>query len=199
MKVRDSGMPGRAYWDSFFDAECVIRSLFGPVPCAGDVLEFGCGYGTFSLPAARYCSGLLTALDIESELVTDLRERAERAGIENLQAIQRDFIAEGAGIDPQSQAHVMIYNLLHLERPVELLREARRVLRPGGRLSVIHWRVDIPTPRGPALDIRPAPRQVRGWIGAAGFDAVRDVNLSDCCDYHYGVVAQRPLGAEGRN
>ena len=31
----------------------------------GDVVEFGCGYGTFTIPAAQLIEGKLIALDIE--------------------------------------------------------------------------------------------------------------------------------------
>lgn len=192
MKIRDSGMPEQDYWDSFFDAKCIIHKLFGAQPSEGDVLEFGCGYGTFTLPASRYCGGTLTALDIEPDLVKALRARAAESGADNIAVVRRDFISDGAGVSAQSQSHVMIYNLLHLEDPLTLLKEAFRVLQPGGRLSVIHWRIDIPTPRGPALAIRPAPRQVRSWIEQAQFESVRDINLTDCCDYHYGIVALKP-------
>jgi ubiquinone/menaquinone biosynthesis C-methylase UbiE len=85
----------------------------------------------------------------------------------------------------------MVYNLLHLEEPVALLHEACRVLQPGGRLSVIHWRRDIPTPRGPSLAIRPTPGQCKEWIAAAGFHRIQDVDISACCPYHFGLVALR--------
>jgi ubiquinone/menaquinone biosynthesis C-methylase UbiE len=85
----------------------------------------------------------------------------------------------------------MIYNLLHIEQPVALLKEAHRVLERGGKVSVIHWRSDLPTPRGPSLAIRPTPEQCKVWLTAAGFQTIQDVNLNDCCQYHFGIVAQR--------
>ena len=38
-----------------------------------------------------------------------------------------------------------------------LLREARRVLEPGGLLGVMHWNYDPATPRGPSMDIGSPP------------------------------------------
>lgn len=191
MKVRDSGMPAPDYWNSFFDVECMLGQLFGELPLAGDVVEFGCGYGTFTLPAAKLTLGAFTALDIEPQLIERLRQLATGQKLDNIRPRLRDFVAEGSGLRARSQQHAMIYNLLHLEAPVALLREAWRVLVPGGRLSVIHWRCDIPTPRGPALEIRPTPAQCRGWLEAVGFCDIEDVDLSACCAYHYGLVATR--------
>ncbi len=34
---------------------------------SGDVVDFGCGYGTFTVPAARITSGTIRALDIDAE------------------------------------------------------------------------------------------------------------------------------------
>jgi len=87
----------------------------------------------------------------------------------------------------------MIYNLLHLATPKKLLREAFRVLMPGGTLSIIHWRSDIPTPRGPALDIRPTPEQCSQWMRDTGFQDLRQVNLSAYCPYHFGITASKIL------
>ena len=182
-------MPDRAYWNGFFDAECVVHALLGPRPVHGDVLELGCGYGTFSFAAARHVEGSLRALDIEADLVSELALDAARQGLDNVHAEQRDFIVRGTGVDDQSQAHVMIYNLLHLEDPLSLLGEAHRVLRSGGQLSIIHWRSDIETPRGPPLEIRPTPEQCREWLLASGFEEVRQPDLSRCCDYHFGMTA----------
>ncbi len=70
-----------------------------------------------------------------------------------------------------------------------LLREAYRVLTPGGVLGVMHWNHDPATPRGPALDIRPKPEQCRDWAVAAGFESLEGV--IDLPPYHYGLVFRR--------
>lgn len=191
MKARESGMPEEAYWQSFFAAEAALDQLLQPLESADEIVEFGCGYGTFTLPAARRTTGHLTALDIEPTMVAAVAAKAAAAGLNNVHAVQRDFVLEGTGLADGSQAHAMVFNLLHLEDPLALLREARRVLRPGGEISVIHWRTDIPTPRGPSLSIRPTAEQCTGWLQEAGFTGVQQVGLGDSCPYHYGLLAWR--------
>jgi SAM-dependent methyltransferase len=191
MKGRESGMPDEDYWATFFDAEKGVARLLGEDDASGDIVEFGCGYGTFTFPAARYATGALTTFDIEPEMVDRVRQKASEAGLANIRAEVRDFVADGTGLPDGSQSHAMIYNILHLENPLALLAEARRVLRDGGKLSVMHWRSDIPTPRGPSLEIRPTPEQCRGWIEEAGFANVRRIDLEDCCRYHFALVASR--------
>ena len=190
MKGRESGMPDEAYWASFFEAETTIDSLLGP-SVEGNVIEFGCGYGSFTVPAARRTAGYVTALDIEPEMVDCVRQKAVACNLSNIQAEVRDFVAHGTGVATGSQAHAMIFNLLHLEQPVDLLREAYRTLQDGGVLSVIHWRSDIPTPRGPSLAIRRTPEQCREWIAEAGFRAIESVDLQSCCPFHFGLLAKR--------
>ena len=68
MKTRESGMPDESMWTDFFDAEAVLRKL-GLTSSCGDVVDFGCGYGTFTVPVARMISGTVHALDIEPEMV----------------------------------------------------------------------------------------------------------------------------------
>ena len=191
MKGRESGMPDEAYWASFFDADVAIGHLLGQRGIQGNVLEFGCGYGTFTLPAARRITGLVTALDIEPAMVEGVRRKAATFKLPNIRAEVRDFVGHGACVEDRSQAHAMIFNLLHLEQPVALLREAYRTLQDGGVLSVIHWRSDILTPRGPALDIRPTPEQCRVWIAEAGFHAIEAVDLHSSCPFHFGLLARR--------
>ncbi len=191
MRVRDSGMPDESYWNSFFDAECMIKKLFGIAGCKGNVVEFGCGYGTFTFPAAKHSQGAISAYDIQPELIEQLQEKSEERSLTNIQAKVRDFIADDTGLDSQSQTHAMIYNLLHLENPVGLLSEAYRVLVVGGKLSVVHWKSDIATPRGPSLEIRPTPEQCKTWIKDAGFRSIQGVDLRECCPFHFGVIAYR--------
>ena len=190
MKGRESGMPDEDYWASFFDADEAVDRLLGPAEVQGNVIEFGCGYGSFTVPAARRTTGQVIALDIEPEMVEIVLQKTVVCDLPNIQAEVRDFVAHGTGVAASSQTHAMIFNLLHLEQPVSLLREAYRTLQDGGVLSVIHWRSDIQTPRGPSLAIRPTPEQCRVWMAEAGFRAIESVDLQSCCPFHFGLLAR---------
>lgn len=56
MKVRDSGMPHEEMWDGFFEPAKVLAT-FGLDRGVQDLVEFGCGYGTFTLAVAAIASG----------------------------------------------------------------------------------------------------------------------------------------------
>jgi SAM-dependent methyltransferase len=190
MKGRESGMPEASYWQTFFNPTCILERL-GCVGGCGDVVEFGCGYGTFALPAARLVAGQVFALDIEPDLVAETGRRAAAEGLSNLVAEVRDFVASGCGRPDGSVGYTLLFNILHIEDPVGLLREARRVLAPGGTAAIIHWRTDVPTPRGPSPDIRPTAEQCRAWGEAAGLEFERYESLC-CCSWHWGMVMRRP-------
>lgn len=191
MKGRESGMPAEEYWNSFFDADCVLSKLDCAEPC-GDCIEFGCGYGLFSKSAARKISGTLHTWDIDPAMIAITQRRMIEAGVANFQVEQRDFLAEGCGRPDQSADYAMLFNILHIDEPVSLLREAYRVLAPGGKAGIIHWNYDATTPRGPSMNIRPRPEHCRLWAEEAGFEFLRYEPLA-CCEYHYGLVVQRPF------
>lgn len=184
-------MPEEQYWQSFFDAECVVEQL-GCASAVGETtVEFGSGYGTFTLAVARRSAGAVVAFDIESALVALVSDKARAEGLANVRVEQRDFVTTGSGLSDCSATHAMLFNILHIENPVALLREAWRVVKPGGVVSVIHWNYDPATPRGPSMEIRPRPDDCRAWAEAAGLVFLRDVDLSACCPHHYGMLFKR--------
>lgn len=191
MKGRESGMPDETYWASFFNPKGILDRLLITHNDGCNLIEFGCGYGTFTLPAASRTRGQVTALDIEPEMVNLVNLRAREASAANVRAEIRDFIEHGTGVEDGSQGHAMVFNLLHVEQPLALLREACRTLQPGGIVSIIHWRSDIETPRGPPLAIRPKPEQCAAWLSEAGFTSVVHVALGSAAPYHFGLLAQR--------
>lgn len=189
-KVRESDMPPLELWEGFFDPAGVLKAL-GCGDAPGDVVEFGCGYGTFTIAAARRISGKIYAADIEPLMVSETRKRAAGAGVNNVIVETRDFLAEGCGRPNGSASFVMLFNILHLDDPVKLLREAHRVLRVGGVLGVIHWRTDIETPRGPSPGMRPSPAQGRAWAESAGLRWLASPDLPHA-RWHWGMTLERP-------
>ena len=189
MKIRDSGMPDQQTWEGFFDAPQILRRLAFSAE-SGDVADFGCGYGTFSIAAAQLTSRTVHAFDVDPQLLATTASEARRLGLHNLHTIERDFVSEGTGLPDASEGYAMLFNILHAEDAAGLLREAFRVLRPTGVLAVIHWIHDARTPRGPPLSIRPLPEACSGWARQVGFV------LEECPvplpPYHYGLVARKP-------
>jgi SAM-dependent methyltransferase len=154
-----------------------------------DVLDFGCGYGLFTVAAAARTKGIVYAIDLEPEMIAATSRNAEPRGIANLRAICRDFSAAGTGLPDCSIGYAMLFNILHAERPLSLLKEAYRVLKPNGKVAVMHWVYDASTPRGPDLSIRPRPKQVINWLVESGFEVTRP--FVPLPPYHFGAVGTR--------
>jgi len=187
MKTRESGMPEESTWDGFFKPVEVLQAL-GLSRDMRRVVDFGSGYGTFSLPAAGMIDGEVIGLDIEPDLIELCQTKARQAGLDNARFACRDFVTDGSGLEDRSVDCVMLFNILHAEQPEILLNEARRILAPGGTLAVMHWNYDATTPRGPSMAIRPRPEDCRQWAEDTGFASLSPtISLPP---WHYGFTAK---------
>ena len=189
MKVRESSMPVEEQWDSFFKPQAILKRL-GLSKSTKDVADFGSGYGTFAIPAAQMISGRVYALDIEPLMVETVQSKIEELGLNNVSSILRDFVSEGSGLSDCSVDFVFLFNILHQEEPVSLLEEAYRILNPNGKVVIIHWKYDPNTPRGPPLNMRPKPEQIRKWAEVAGFTFQKQLYLKP---YHYALILMKKV------
>src|SRR3989344_2657681 len=116
MKVRESGMPEEETWQEFFSPDSILKTM-----CIGnrikDVVDFGCGYGTFTIPTAKIVSGKVYAIDIEPEMVKETERKARENKLGNVKTILRDFVSEGSGLKDESVDYVMLFNILHTDKP----------------------------------------------------------------------------------
>lgn len=190
MKTRESGMPPEEMWQEYFEPQTILKKLGLNEQC-GSVLELGCGYGTFTIPAAQTIWGTVYALDIDPEMLATTRAKVKAADIDNVELRQRDFAVDGSGLPDGSVAYVMLFNILHADERLALLKEAWRVLAVDGKLAVIHWNYDPATPRGPSMSIRPRPEECRSWAEQVGFVLLPPGQM-DLPPYHYGFVFQKP-------
>lgn len=182
-------MPVEEQWDCFFKPRAILEQL-GIDKKTKDVADFGSGYGTFTIPAAEMISGKVYALDIEPSMTSLVEKKAKKHNLKNVLALLRDFISEGSGLSDSSVDFVMLFNILHLEKPTDLLREVYRILKPGGKVSVIHWNYDPNTPRGPPMNIRPKPEQIRSWAESVGFVFEKQLDLKP---YHYALILNKKV------
>lgn len=185
MKTRESGMPDEKMWETFFDPDFILDHL-GVSNVVGNIVDVACGYGTFTIPAARRTQGTVYAIDIDAGMIKVTREKVEQSGLKNIIVVQRDFVTEGTGLADSSCEHVLLFNLLHAKESPEIITEAKRILIPGGHVSVIHWIYDSKTPRGPSLEIRPKPEQIQAILKQSGFKLQGSVILLP--PWHYGLV-----------
>jgi ubiquinone/menaquinone biosynthesis C-methylase UbiE len=102
------------------------------------VLEYGCGAGSFTIPAARLVGdeGLVYAVDIHPLAIKMVEKRARKEGLANVRTILTD---RDTGLSDESVDVVLLYDTLHLVGDKQaLLAELHRVLEPGGFLSADH-------------------------------------------------------------
>jgi SAM-dependent methyltransferase len=159
-----------------------------PAGCA--VLEAGCGVGAQTVPLVRNSPGAqITCLDISAASLAEAAARVQAACLHSPQFRQGDL--QNLPFADGSFDHAFVcFVLEHLPDPAAALIELRRVLRPGGSLTVvegdhgstlfhpddpaarhaIHCQVALQRAAGGDADIG---RRLYPLLSGAGFGAVR--------------------------
>jgi ubiquinone/menaquinone biosynthesis C-methylase UbiE len=181
-------MPTEDIWSDFFNVDLIISELQISSKIS-DLVEIGCGYGTFTIPSAKIIKGIVYTFDIEKEMLDIVKQKLANENIHNVNLDQRDVLTQKTGLADNSIDYVMLFNILHHESPIDFINEAHRILKPKGKIGILHWRSDISTPRGPDLTIRPKPEQILQWIDKLKFKIDKEPVVIE--PYHYGLVISK--------
>jgi ubiquinone/menaquinone biosynthesis C-methylase UbiE len=157
--------------------EDTIRAALGDKPVRA-LLDLGTGTGRMlELFAPDIERGL--GLDLSLDMLALARARLDRAGIRNCSVRQGDIY--DLALPRDSFDVVIIHQVLHfLDDSGRAIREAVRVLRPGGRLLVVDFAPhDLEFLREEHAHRRLgfAPEMVTQWLEAAGLDMLRQETL----------------------
>ncbi|HKI77489.1 MAG TPA: methyltransferase domain-containing protein [Ignavibacteriaceae bacterium] len=181
-------MPEEKIWANFFDVEEILDAL-EINDRVNNLIEFGFGYGTFTIPSSKRINGTLYAFDIEKALTENLTAKLKLNNIRNVKLLNKDFISEGSGLQNEEADYVMLFNILHAEESPAILNESFRILKTGAKVGVIHWNYDPTTPRGPGMHIRPKPEELKSLLVKSAFSIIK--YPLDFPPYHYGILAQK--------
>ena len=99
------------------------------------VLDVGCANGAHTVVAARQCASV-SGMDHDARQLAIARRTARDRGIANVQFFEWDVTRRFPFADAAFDAALFLDVIEHLHPRVAVLREIRRVLRPGGRLLV---------------------------------------------------------------
>jgi len=106
--------------------------------CKGQaVLDFGCGLGTYTIPAAELVGtkGRVYALDVSRKAFDKMQKKAERKGLRNIVRIDSD--SEKMPLEDETVDVMMLIDVLQeIEDRDALFDEACRILKPGGIVIV---------------------------------------------------------------
>jgi len=152
------------------------------------VIDFGCGPGYLTLPAAERAGAGSTVygVDVQAELLEVCRRRADDAGLRNVQTV---LSVDGAVPLPDGTAdRILISLVLHeIEDPIAFLLEARRLLAPKGSIAIIEL-VKREYPHGGPSGPRVSPEDVARFASNAGLVTGVPSALNE---HHYFMALHR--------
>ena len=146
---------------------------------SGDtVADVGAGTGYSSLPLAWAvgAEGKVYAVDAQAEMLAHLRQKLQEGSVSNVDLIHAE--AESTALPDACCSLVFLANVWHefADRSA-VLEEARRILKPRGRIAIIDWRPDVERENGPPLDHRLDASNAVNLLHSIGFDLVANVNV----------------------
>src|SRR3989339_1392481 len=150
--------------DDVFDVTQLLKRA--GVATGMSVADLGVGRtAVFSLTAARIVSktGKVFAADVVKDVLHIVETKAQEFGIENIITVWTDLELYGAAkriIDSSIDVAILANTLYQSQKKAEILREATRMLKPGGRLFILDWK-PIQTSFGPPIENRVHTEEIK--------------------------------------
>lgn len=171
---------------AFMDPVKIISSL--GIDRDNMVADFGSGAGYFAIPMAKAVlpRGKVYAIDILPSALDVLGKKAQFENVSNIILMQADLEKEHSTTIADSSVDIALTAniLFQMKNRANLFREAKRILKPNGKLVVIEW-APGKSIIGPADAERIDPDQVKVAAMIGGLKEIKQW-LPDA--YHYGFI-----------
>ena len=182
----DGSSPDFAPGEKFIDPDAIIKLL--NLPSGIVVADFGCGTGYFSLPIARQIGGkgIVYALDVLTDKLEVVESQAKTQGITNVLTKRVNLENKnGSKLEPDSMDWVILKDMLFQNKNKgQIMEEAKRVLKPGGKVLLIEWKKGD-TSIGPDIGLRMSIEEIKDMVQKSALGIDHEI---DAGNFHYGLI-----------
>ncbi len=172
-----------------FDLKSIVRQ-FG-LKEGMRVADLGSGSGYFTIEIAKVVGegGVVTAVDILDTALETIRARAVSEGVKNIRLVRANLEVIGStSLADDSQDFVLIKNVLFQnDGKLEIIKEAKRILRPDGRLTIIDWEKGTGG-FGPPDEYRTPKESILILANQEEFIYERNISIDM---YHFGLIFRK--------
>lgn len=173
----------------FLNPDSIISNL--NIEPSSKAADFGSGSGYFTLLLAKAVGqdGLVTAVDVLQEKLETIKSAAQAQGLLNINYVRANLeLAGSSGLADNSQDFTLLANILfQSQKKEDIVKEAHRVLKPGGMLAVIDW--DPVSTFGPKeAGWKVSKEAARDLVASLGFQLVKDLEVAS---NHWGLLFKK--------
>lgn len=153
------------------------------------VADLGCGsMAFFTLQAAKLVSdkGVVYAVDVLKDVLSSVESRSRQEGLYNIKTVWSDIEVVGATKIPEASLDyaLLVNTLFQTKKHKEVLMEAYRLLKSGGRLLLVEW-LTAGGPIGPTKEMRIGQDDTKRMAAEVGFKIEREFSAGK---NHYGII-----------
>ena len=149
--------------------------------------DFGSGSGGWAIPLAMLLKdGIVLAVDVQEGPLSALESKARLEGVSNIKKITGNVETKVLEIRESSCDIVLITDLLfQVDEKEEVFKEARRVLKPEGKVLVVEWSLD--SLLGPKAG-RVSEEEIKSISQRLGFKLEKEFTAGD---YHFALLFKK--------
>lgn len=130
------------------------------------VADIGAGTGYFTVRLAKSKAlPKVYASDVEPSMVTYIRERAAKEGLDNIIVVEAS--PDGPNLPEPVDLILIVNTYHHIGDRETYFRKLATSLRPGAQVAIIDFKPDSPV--GPPKEFRFPPAQFQSEMGKAGY------------------------------
>lgn len=173
----------------FLNPDIAIKSLH--ILPGMRIADFGSGSGHWALAFANAVgpSGKVFAIDVQPAALEATRSRAALLHITVIETMRANLEIPGASaLKEYSVDAVMISNMLfQADEKANVVAEAARIVKPGGRVFLIEWDT-AESLTGPPASQRMARQDAERMFTDAGLRFEKEFNAGS---HHYGLIFKK--------